>query len=228
MAVASIMTLNLIVIIASLAVSMILIAFYKLHYIVEAVIFRRTNIIQIIENSEISGDRSTVIRRLGSSYCSTAAALLHSSSNEAIEKEKIENIISNSRCPFKFVMQVETININKLIDSLETKRNIREIELGRANNSGSKDNAAKINSLKRQIEQLDNEIEKISSGDTPLKVAQYIMTSAVSENKFNAQERAKSQLRELASQFGALLGTKSEMLDGNDLIQLLKFDSVIS
>lgn len=224
---ASILTLNIIIILLTLLVSGALVAFYKLSYIVEAVIFKKTNLIQMIENCELSGDRVTTIRRLNGKFCATAVAFLENSTNEVVDREKVENVIANSHATFRFVMQVEKVDINKLLDKLHTRRSMKEIELSRLTDPATKVNILKTNSLKREIEQVEHDIEKISIGGAPLKVAQYIMTSAISESKLTAQERAKSQLRELVSEFGALIGVKSYILSGNDLVQILKFDSTM-
>lgn len=225
--IASVLTLNPFIILISLSVAILIVAFYKLDYIVEAVIFKRTNLIQVVDGCEISGDRSTVTRKLGDKFCATAVASLENNSNESIERTKIENIIANSHCVFKFVIQVERLDISKLLNKMYTRRSMKEIELSRLNKSYEKDNIAKSNTLKRQMDQIEHEIERINSGGTPLKVSQYIMTSSISDNKFSAQDRAKSQLRELVSEFGALLGVRCEILNGNDMLRLLKFDSAM-
>ena len=227
LAIASVMTLNVILILSSIIIAMLLVGYYKLSYIVEAVIFKRTNLIQVIEGYELSGERSTAIKRVSGRFNAITAALLESTSNGSVEREKIENVISNVHCTFRFVIQVERIDTNKLLDGLRTKRSMKEIELTKLNNTPFKNNALKSNSLKRQIDQIDHEIEKISSGGTPLEVSQYIVTGATSDNRFNAQELAKSQLRELTSSFNALLGTKAEPLSGDDLLGFLKFNSMV-
>ncbi len=204
---------------------MLLVAFYRLHYLVDALIFRRTSLIQVVDSCELNGERSTAVRRLGGRYCATAAALLKTGPTERIEREKIEGIIANSRCQFRFVTQVETVDIGKLLDRLNTRMSMNEIALGRLSGRNEKGNIVKINRLKREIEHTKGEIEKISTGGAPLRVSQYIMTSAVSDNRFAAQERAKSQVRELVGEFGALLGSKAEILSGNELLEVLKFDS---
>lgn len=222
--VSSLFTLKLLLILVSLFLAALLIAFYKLYYILEAVLFRRTNLVQVIDNSELSGDRLTAIRHTRGKFSATAVALINNGLSEAMDRSKLESIIANTHFPFRFVMQVEKVDINKLLDKLQTKRSMLEIELGKLNTHNAKSNVLKINSLRRQIDQLDHDIEKISSGGAPLRVLQYIMTSSVSENKFNAQEHARSQLRELSSQFGAIAGAHSTVLEGNDLLDLLKFD----
>lgn len=228
LSIASIFTLNIVVVIIALLVSMLLIAFYKLYYIIESVIFKRTNLIQVLDDCELSGDRTATIRRTDSGICATAAASLENSSDGAIDKEKIENIVANSHCTFRFVVQIERVDTYKLLDKLQTKRSMIEIEIGKLDERSSRNNIAKLNSLKRKVDQLSHEIDKVTSGSAPLKVAQYIITTAFSESKTIAQERAKSQIRELASEFGALVGTRSEVLSGDELLNLLKFNSVMS
>ena len=121
-------------------------------------------------------------------------------------------------------MQVETVDVNRLLDRLNTRMSMDEIALGRLSGRNEKGNLVKINRLKREIEHVKDEIDKINAA-APLKVSQYIMTSAVSDNRFAAQERARSQIRELAGEFGALLGSSAEILSGNELLEILKFDA---
>ena len=224
--IAAVLTLNPFLIIASLAVSALLIPFYRLHYLVESVLFKRTNLILLLDSCELSGERSAAIRRIGDMFCATTASLLENSAGKPIERDRIENIIANAHCAFRLVMQVERIDMNKLLDRLQTRRGIKEIELARLGSQNSGRDASKAAMLRRQIDQLEHDIERISSG-SPLKISQYIITSAVSENRFAAQERAKSQICELASEFGALIGSKSEILSGEELVRVLKFDSTM-
>lgn len=224
LSIACILTLNIALILVCLAAASVLVAFYRLHYLVDALVFRRSNLIQVIDSCELSGERSTAVRKLEGKYCATAAALLKTGPTERIEREKIESIIGNSRCQFRFVMQVEGVDIGKLLDRLNTRMSMDELALGRLSGRNEKGNIVKINRLKREIDHIRNEIDKISAA-VPLRVSQYIMTSAVSENRFAAQERAKSQIRELAGEFGALLSSKAEILSGNELLEVLKFDS---
>ena len=159
-AIASILTLNIFLIIAALCVASIAIASYKLHYILEAVIFKRTNLIQVVDGCEIRGDRSTAIRRIGNKFCAIAVALLENNTDVSVDRAKIENIIANSHCTFRFLMQVERLDINKLLDKMRTKMIMREIELSRLNNSVGRKDSVKESWLKRQIGQIEHEYRK--------------------------------------------------------------------
>ncbi|MDE1871526.1 MAG: hypothetical protein KGI06_04800 [Candidatus Micrarchaeota archaeon] len=224
--IASLFTLKWILIIVSLTITGLSIVFYKMYYIIEASIIKRTGIVQLIDGNELSGDRTTTVRRVKGNFIATAVAILKNNSKEPITRDKIENILENSHFTFRFIMQIEHIDVNKLLDRLQTKRSMLEIELDKLNDHVTKNNSLKINVLKRRIDQINHELDSISSGGTPLKISQYIMTSAMAANKSSAQEQAKSQLRELVSEFGALLGTSSNIMSGNELLELLKFDSM--
>ena len=227
LAAASIVSLNAIIIVASLAAAGFLVAFYRLHYLIDAVIFRRSNLVQIVNGFELSGERTAALRKVQGNYSATAAGILEGNPKKGIDRDNIENVVANLHLPFRFVLQIEYINIKKVLDKLETKRNLKEIELARIKGSGPQ-NEARTNALKRQIECLEHDLERMRTGGIPLRISQYLMTSALSGNRFAAQEKAKSQLRELGSHFSAITGSNFRILEGNDLLDLLAFDSAVN
>ncbi len=222
--IASIMTLNLFLIAFTAILVLISVILYKLWYVIDALVFRHTNLIEIFNGYELSGDRLSAIRRINEAVSSTTAAVLEANSTTEIDRSKIENIIAHINYPFKFVMQVERLNVNKITDKLETSRSLKEIELSRIDQSNNK-KTLQANQLKRELEQIQHDINAIKVGETPVKLIYYIMTSSLSETIYDAEERAKSQIRELSSQFDALLKSKSKIVTGNELITLLQIDS---
>lgn len=224
--VASLLSLNVALIALSLIFLPALIIIHKLWYVIEAAIFRRTNLIQVLGSQQLSGDRATAVRAVKGEFVATATALLSGDVREGITRDKIEGIIIHLNYPFKFVLNVERLDINRLLDKLQTRRSMKEIELARASRNGREANAAKAGLLKREIEQIEHDIRSVSSG-MPVKLARYIVTSARSESRFTAEERAKSQIRELASEFGALLNSDSQILTGNELLNLIEIDSMV-
>ena len=225
--VASLLTLNVALIALSLALILALIVMHKLGYVVEAVIFRRTNIIQVLGNQQLSGDRTTATREVEGGFVATATALLMGDSKETVDRERIEGIIARLNFPFKFVLHVEGIDTKKLLDRLQTMRSMREIELARTGGDGKGANSARVPMLKREIEQIEQDIRSISSG-VPVRLARYVVTSAKSESRFSAEERARSQVRELAGEFGALLNSGFRVLTGNELLDALEMDSMVA
>ncbi len=220
----AIFTINIIVIMAAIISVAVSSFVYKFWYVIDAAIFRRTNLIELFAGYELSGDRSAAIRKIDERISATAVSSITIDGKSAFESKRFENMVSHMSYPFKLVMQVERLNINKVLDNLETRRNMRELELSKIDSTLSK-NTPKINHIKRELEQLDHDIKAISTGETPLRLAYYVMTSAVSESLYDAEERAKHQIRELSSQFDALLGSSSKVLTGSDLLRIMEIDS---
>ena len=198
---------------------------YKLWYLLEPVLIRKTNIVEIIGGYELSGTRSTAVRKVGNRFYATAAAELNPSKAE-IDGKRIEEIISRSNTPFKFILQLERLNSKKMTENLQTKRGMKEIALSKLS-SGSTGNTQKVNLLKREIEQLDRDIHSISSGSCPVRLIQYILSSSHAESRYVAEEKARSQVREMAGQFGSLIDAQPRVLEGAELLELLSIDSMV-
>ena len=222
--VASIATLNPFLVAATALLLLSAVSVFKLWYIIDSLIFKHTNLIEVFNGYELSGDRSCAILRKGGMISATTAAAFTVGKGAAPDGAQMENLIANFSHPFKFIMQVERLNTDKVSDDLRTKRSRKEIELSRIDQK--QQNLPRINQIKREIEQLEHDISVISSGNAPLRLAYYAVTCAVSDTSYDAEEQAKSRIRELSSQFDGLLKSKSMVLKGPDLLDLLKLDSM--
>lgn len=223
-AVASVITLNEILIALSAFLLLIIVSFFKLWYVIEAFVFRHSSLIQVFAGYELSGERTSAIRKVNGKVSATTAAMLDVGIGNEVDKARLENTIAHINYPFKLIMQVERLDIEKILDNLQTKRNTKEIELSRLDGASNK-HLATISRIKREIEQIGHDISNIKSGEMPLRLAYYIMTSSISDSVFASEERAKSQIRELSSQFDALLKASSRILSGDELLALLELDS---
>jgi hypothetical protein len=221
---ASIATLNPFLVAATALLLVSAASVFKLWYIIDSLIFKHTNLIEVFNGYELSGDRNCAIMRKGGTISATTAAVFTVGNDAAPESAQIENIIANFSHPFKFVMQVERLNTDKVVDDLRTKRSEKEIALSRIEQK--QQNLPRINQIKREIEQLEHDISAISSGNAPLRLAYYAVACAVSDTSYDAEEQAKSRIRELSSQFDGILKSKSRVLKGPDLLDLLKLDSM--
>ncbi len=223
-AAASLLTLNVFVVAIAAFAIMVTVIVYKLWYVIDSLIFKHTNIVEVFNGYELSRDRNSAIRRVDDKISSTTAAILSVGKESEVEKQQIENIVAHINYPFKFIMQVERLNVNKITDRLQTGRSMKEIELSRLQGSSKKQDL-KVGQIKRELELIQHDIDAINTGEAPVRLIYYILTSAMSETFYDAEERAKSQIRELASQFDALLSSKSKILTGNELLSLLQIDS---
>ncbi len=222
----SAVTLNvyLLALVAILAVFGIM--FHKLWYVFESVIFKHTNLVAIVNGFELSGALSCATRITGNGYAAITAAVITAPGGDAVDRTKMENIVAHVSYPFRFVVQVEKVGTKKVFENLRTKLGMKEIELSRIVDPTKGKGLLRANQLKRDMERISNDIASISSGEVPLRIVYYLMTTAFSDTLSSAEEKAKSQIRELCSEFDATLNSTSEQIVGSDLIQLLKLDSI--
>jgi hypothetical protein len=219
--IASLASLNPYLIIFSVSVTACLFFLYKLWDVFEAVVIKKTGIVQIMGDYELEADRLSAVRGKDSGFSAVSAAILKDFPTKEINRENIERIISSSNSPFKFVVQVEKLNTGKITNDLKTKRRMKELELSRARSKKGTDSSKVV---ERELELIESEIKSISTGAVPLKTSIYLMSFASSESRFAAQERAFSQIKELAGEFSAVLGAGFEVLEGNDLISVIRSD----
>jgi hypothetical protein len=217
--IAGIFLLNLYLIIASLALSVSMFFLYKLWDVFEALIIKKTGVVQILGDYELEGDRVAAVSKMGGSFKAVSVAVLKELPSREISKDGLEKIIASSNAPFRLVMQVEKLNTEKISDDLKTRRRLKEIELSKVNPKKGTDHG-KI--IEREIELIESEINSINSGSTPLRTNTYIMSVAASESRFVAQERALSQVKTIAGEFSAVLGANFEVMGGADLISVLR------
>ncbi len=220
-------TLNLYIIAFSSAMALACFVSYKLWDLIEAKVFEKTNMIQLFNGFEAGGRRLSATAKYGGRYISTTAARVETLGGVQVDREKIENMIANLGVPFKLVLHVKRINTVKLLEKLQTKKAMQEIGLSRLGGGGQGRNLLKANRLKASIAYLEHEIDEIRGGGVPIGLAYYLLTSAVSESRYRAEELSHAQLRELVSGFDATFGTRSSEVSGNDLINLMKFDAMM-
>ncbi len=219
-----IFSLNALLIAAAGVLAFISFIIFKTWDIIEAAIFRHSNMIQVFNGYELNNDRISAIRKRGNVFTATSAALVRLGDRN-IEKANLENIISNLNAPFKIIIHIEKVDVKKILDRLRTKLYSKRIVISRLEKEPNKGHGMKIDILRKHIEAIEHDISSITSGMVPLNLAYYIMTSGVSENRFLAEEQAKHNIRNITNQFNALFCSDSEILSGDDLLRLLELDS---
>lgn len=224
--VASVLTLNVALIGVGILSAFAIAFLYRLWFVIEAVLFRHTHLVELLGCYELDGARETAVRKIRGMFCATAAASLVNGAKRPVDRESLEEIVRQVHAPFKFVLQVERLNARKILDTLQTRASMKRIELSRLGSSSAKKGSPKLDALKREISELESEISAISAS-APMRLRHYLMTSALSDSRFVASERAVSQITELSSRFGALLGSEPELLSGTSLAEVLELDSTL-
>ncbi len=222
---AGIFTLNALLIASSLIAVLGIALLYRFWYFIEAAVFKHTRIVELFDGYELSGAREVAIRKVNGAFSATAAALLTTSAKQSMDLERLESTVRQTRAPFKFVLQVERLSAKKILDVMQTKMSMKRLEISKLDTS-SKKNIARLDALKREVVELEKEVAAVSAS-APMRLRQYIMTSALSENKFTAAEHAISQIKELSSRFGTFLGAEPVILSGSELVAVLELDSTL-
>ena len=223
----SVLTMRVLVIGATSAVAFASLMTYRIWYIIDAKIFEKSGVVQVLNGFELSGDRSAATCAVNGVYTATAAAVVEALGGVEIDSSRVENLIANLGVPFKIVMSVESLDTKKLMERLQTGKAAKEIRLSRVHNQGSGRGMLTATRLRQEIAFLEGEIRSIGSGGTPLRLVCYIMASAMSESRYKAEETARARLAMVSSEFDAVFNARSRALSNNELVGLLRFDSTL-
>lgn len=225
--VVSFITFNPYLIAFTSLITVIFAVIFKGWDIIEALIFKHTNIVQVFDGFELSNGRLTATVRESGIYTSVSAAELRPASDSNMDREKLEKLIGSIGFPFRLSLYVRRFKADKLIEKLQVKRRMKEIELSRIRNQKSGRGLLKANRLKEEISYLNHELSRIKSGGVPLELRYYVVTASSSDMKYKAEEESLSNLKEVLSGLNAVLGTESIVLSGADLLAMIKFDYVM-
>ena len=222
--IASVAAVSAFALIASSVSVAVVYLLYRSWYIMDAVVFRHTNLIKVMGQHQLSKSGWVITRRDGSSYSATAIASISNIKNADLSREAIENIISHTTDPFKYSLVINRVDTGKMLEKLQTVRTRKEIELSRIENRNTGRGQVKADRLKREIEQLGHDISSISVESAPLKLAYYVSTTAVSGNLYAAEERAKAIIAKLSSEFAGALNAEYVILGGQELLSAMEAD----
>ncbi len=200
-------------------------ALYKGWEFVEAFLVKRSGVVQVFAGYELSGDRKVATVSHGNGFTATAAAILDTSKVRELDRGKLEEIIGRAERPFKLVMIVRPLDVSKVLDRLRTMQYREEIELSKLYRAGADD--IKIRRGKARLNAIEDDIANITSGKAPLRILYCVLHAESSSGKFVAQEGAVSGLLSLCMAFDAALGTRSKLLSGGELLDVLRLDSMV-
>ena len=213
------------IIISSIAAFAIFVI-YSSWDILESLIFKHTNLIQVMRDYEIMGDRNTAIFYIGNKYGSISVAKVYNISGDGIDTIKFEKLIEKVNIPFKIITHIEKIKTKNIIEDIETRKYMKEIAFSKISGKSSKDKL-RIEKLKNEITYLEHEIAELYSGGTPLKISYYIICAALSSDRYTAEKYSISSLNQITIEFDSSFGTKSKLLSGNELVNTLRLESMI-
>lgn len=222
----SMITRSILSIIISAILAFTIFIIYHSWDILESLIFKHTNLIQIIRDYEINGDRNTAIFYIGNDYGSISVAKVYNISGDGIDTIKFEKLIEKVNIPFKIVTQIEKIQTKNIIENIETRKYMKEIAFSKISGKSPKDRL-KMEKLKNELSYLEHEISELYSGGTPLRISYYIMCAATSSDRYTAEKCSLINLNQVTIEFDSSFGTKSKLLNGSELVNTLRLESMI-
>jgi hypothetical protein len=117
------------------------------------------------------------------------------------------------------------LDTKSILESIETKKYAKEIELSRLSSSSRNKDTLRSVRLRNTINALSEDIDNIKKGKKPVYLAYYLVAVGSSENKFFAEELAINRLKTIANEFSFAFKAKFNILEGDQLIEILKMDS---
>lgn len=166
---------------------------------------------------------SSAVRKNGDNYLSISSALLCKNGSEETACETVETLVSNVNFPFEFTLGIASIDKNRLLEGLETKRRLKEIEISRIDPK----KCDRLNLLKRELNLIEEEINAIRA-NKPLAIMARIRTFCLSRSELEAARESERNIDQLTGMFSSMLGFDCEILKGEDLLKEVSYQRDIA
>ncbi len=205
-----------VVISASIMLAIAAALFHSGHAI-NNLLVKKSKIVEISGSYRLSQSLATAYRRIGRSYCSVAVAKVVPRPGFSYDGRAMQDLLESSSHPFEFSISLEEVDRKRIIESLQTRRKVKEIALSRVKN-GAHD---KANELRRQITAIDEEISNISSGAKSFGFYMLLKTRSIAATLHESDSAARSSLEALSNKFSAALGLDCRSVHGEEMLELL-------
>ena len=116
--------------------------------------------------------------------------------------DKWERIVMNVNFPFKFNVVVMSENVQKYRDELDGQRGYLQFQISREMQA-TNPNQMTIENLQRQMAIIQTRMDRVASGERPLKTLIYIESTSVGVSEREAQDTLSNQLNQLQTVFNA-------------------------
>lgn len=221
MLVASVFSFNLYFLAFAIVLLLSAAVFFSSGHLVNDLVLKRMGFIGFYEGFRLSKKMYSVTRKSGNGYISLSAAILRKSGEEKEKLDLLESLVSNVNFPFEFCLGIRSVDKRKVLEGLETKRRMKEIEITRSE-GGKYD---KTNKLKRELSVIEGEIRSFREL-RPLAVEARVKTFWLGQNEMEAARESEKNIEQLSGMFSSMLGFECEMLKGEDLLEEVTFQGM--
>lgn len=183
-------------------------------HVLNPIIARKYGINVVQNGYRLSENLKVAIKGIESGQKAVCISLLIPSSRITGESEKLEEIISKTRFPFEFSLQIKELEPKKIIEAYETKRRMKEIEISRTSPSKPEE----ISRLKRELEIIEGELAQITKGTIPTKASMKLKTYATGHSESEAANIALGRMDTLCTLFSTTYNLSAKALLGEALL----------
>ncbi len=186
--------------------------YFNSGHMVNNLLIKRSKVIMIENGYRLGRNLLSAVRKDGDAYVGVSIAEFTIS--KAVDNGMFEPIIDNIKDPFEFSVSVKEVDRHRLIESLETKKRVKEISLSRINPKMYN----KINQAKKEIEIIEKEIKNIIGGSKSLEVSVKLRAVKRSAERLEAESEPAKSIVRIANAFCTNLGLEYRILSGEELL----------
>lgn len=225
-------------IIAVLAVLSFLLAaaVWRFGFIIKPIIARQANVMEGFGKYEMPSSQDMIIKKEGNQYFATTYLLVrftHSNTEKtpdqiAVMRQSYERALSSLNYVYKISNMVCPVDLTQYVDKIKERRSSCESRLSEISSLPQDSNTgSEMAILRREIDSCENQLQKIQSGEKPMRVMNFAMTTASSHSREDAARRVMQQAAELRTVISSTLDTEVMNLSGDELKRCFEWDYML-
>jgi hypothetical protein len=209
---------------------------WRFGFILKPIITRHTHVIEGFGKYEIPPQQDVIVKKEGNNYHATSYLLVKftQSTTEktpeqvAVIRQSYERALSSLNYVYKISNMVCPVDLTPYVDKIKEKRSKAESRLSELSSLPATSNTgAEMALLKREVESCENQLQKIQSGERPMKVGNFAMTTACSQSRDDAIAKVKQQAAELKTVISSTLDTEVMPLAGDDMKRCFEWEYML-
>jgi len=176
----------------------------------------KRQVIVLSNGYELSNNIYAAVKKSNGFYESISIALLLVNSQLSNNSLAFEQLLDRVKVPFEYSVELKELNKKHILEELETKLHMKEIQL-----ANEKPNSKELGRLKREIGIIESEINAINSGGNPFNVEFKIKCRAASTSLIEATSVSQRNAELVANLFATSLNVGYRLLKGEELLNAI-------
>ncbi len=211
----SLLSYNIAAIIVVAILILFSVAYMNSGHLINSLLIKKMRIVEIGSGYKLAGNMQSIVRKVDGGYVGMSIAVLRPTN--AIESGSVvfEDLLNKVKIPFEFCISLRKLDRRKILEGLETKRRMKELELSQAGSDYKNSNM-----LKRQIGALESEIGLVSHGNEPIEAVIKLRSVAQAETEGEASRMSLRQVEHVASMVASSFKLEYTIAEGEDLFDL--------